>query len=220
MGSSIEKPGLRERKKQRTRDQIVVAARELFVDRGYDATSIADIAERADIAVSTFFGYFPSKADVLFAGYDEVLDDYVAAVEARAAGESAIDASTRWHHQRRLLSSPQTPATPESRDAVWLTTHLRRIVDADPMLQAFERNRYRRTEEFLAREVARDLGDEETDLRPQLIAAAKISLILTLVRHLSNEELPEADPVEAGAYVDACLKATADAIAAVPLPGP
>jgi AcrR family transcriptional regulator len=217
LGSSgLKKPGLRERKKARTREQIVAAARDLFVERGYEGTSIADIAEGADIAVSTFFAYFPSKADVLFTGYDEVLDDYIASVEARAAGESAIEASMRWHHQRRLLSSPHAPETPESRDAVWLTTHLRRIVDADPVLQAVERQRYRRTEEFLAREVASDLGDAETDLRPQLIAAAKISLIITLVRHLSNET--ELDPVETGAYVDACLKATADAIARVPLP--
>jgi AcrR family transcriptional regulator len=217
LGSTrAEKPGLRERKKQRTREQIVAAARDLFVERGYEGTAIADIADRSDIAVSTFFAYFPSKADVLFAGYDEALDHYIASVEGRAAGESAIEASMRWHHQRRLLSSPHTPASPESRDAVWLTTHLRRIVDADPLLQAFERQRYRRTEEFLAREVARDLGDDDTDLRPQLIAAAKISLIITLVRHLSNET--GLDPVETGAYVDACLQATADAIAGVPLP--
>ena len=61
-------PGLRERKKKRTREQIVAAARRLFVERGYDATSVADIAEAAEIGQSTFFVYFPTKADVLFAG--------------------------------------------------------------------------------------------------------------------------------------------------------
>jgi AcrR family transcriptional regulator len=65
-GARLPPTGLRERKKQRTRDAIQREAMRLFQEQGYEATTIEQIAEAADISPSTFFNYFPTKEDVVF----------------------------------------------------------------------------------------------------------------------------------------------------------
>ncbi len=64
--SSASTPGLRERKKQRTHESIARVALELFAQRGYDETTLDDIAEAADISKRTIFSYYQSKEDILF----------------------------------------------------------------------------------------------------------------------------------------------------------
>ena len=59
-------PGLRERKKLRTRSAIQKEAIRLFLEKGYSETTIEDIAEAVEISPSTFFNYFPSKEAVVF----------------------------------------------------------------------------------------------------------------------------------------------------------
>ncbi len=67
-------PGLRERKKTRTRDAIREQARRLFREQGYAATTVAEIAAAADVSLSTLFRYFPAKADLVMGGH---LDDVI-----------------------------------------------------------------------------------------------------------------------------------------------
>jgi AcrR family transcriptional regulator len=77
--------GLRERKKEKTRQALASAAMRLFAERGYEATTVADIAAAAEVSTRTFFAYFPSKEDVFFAGTRERLDLVRQAFAAHAA---------------------------------------------------------------------------------------------------------------------------------------
>jgi AcrR family transcriptional regulator len=84
--------GLRERKKQLTRQALVDAARSLFFERGYDNVSVADVACAANTSVTTLFHYFESKEDLAFADEYVLRDQMIAAVLSRRRSESVLDA--------------------------------------------------------------------------------------------------------------------------------
>lgn len=87
--------GLRERKKLRTRRTIAMAAMRLFAERGYEETTIADIAKAADVSPRTFFSYFPSKEDVVFAELDERLAQIRDQLDQRPRGETPLESIRR-----------------------------------------------------------------------------------------------------------------------------
>src|SRR6266536_2532159 len=84
-------PGLRERKKQRTRETIARAAHELFAQRGYHATTLPDIAEAADVSTRTIFAYFASKEDILFSDFALMKEALTQALAERPDGEDALE---------------------------------------------------------------------------------------------------------------------------------
>src|ERR687898_2441384 len=77
------------RPKASSRETLAEAACELFLEQGFEATSIADITQRAGVSRSSFFNYFASKSDILWAGLDERLD----ALDARLAADEGTDAA-------------------------------------------------------------------------------------------------------------------------------
>jgi AcrR family transcriptional regulator len=82
--------GLRQRKKDSSRRAIEDAAWELFAEKGYEETSINDIAERADVAPRTFFRYFPTKEAVMYPQFEELLQSVREQFHKRPAGEPVI----------------------------------------------------------------------------------------------------------------------------------
>jgi len=84
------RPSLRDRKKDATRQAIEDAAWDLFTTQGFDATTVHQIAERANVAPRTFFRYFPSKEAVLYPELDGMLDEMAVAFAQRPADEPAL----------------------------------------------------------------------------------------------------------------------------------
>lgn len=85
-------PGRRERKKQATRHALVTAAVRLFTEQGYEETSVADIAEAADVSKRTFFLHFPTKEDVLLSDADDRIALAVHAITQRTPTTSLQEA--------------------------------------------------------------------------------------------------------------------------------
>lgn len=92
---TTELPGRRERKKRATRDAIFIAARTLFMKKGYDAVTVAEIAAAADVSEKTVFNHFATKEDLALAGGEERLAKTVEALKLRLPGESVVDVFRR-----------------------------------------------------------------------------------------------------------------------------
>ncbi|MFF1919637.1 TetR/AcrR family transcriptional regulator [Streptomyces sp. NPDC058221] len=87
--------GLRERKKRQTRQYLSDVATGLFLERGFDAVTIAEIARAADVSVNTVYNYFPAKEDLFLDRSRGVVDRLSRYVRGRDKGESAADAVLR-----------------------------------------------------------------------------------------------------------------------------
>ena len=82
-----------QRKQRQARQRIIEAARELFLERGFDGVSVGDIAERAEVGRTTFFRHFGDKQEVVFGKEQELLDAIQVAVErdrVRRREDSAV----------------------------------------------------------------------------------------------------------------------------------
>jgi AcrR family transcriptional regulator len=83
--------GLRERKKRATRDAIAAAARRLFAQRGFDDVTVGEVAVAADVSEKTVFNHFATKEDLAFAGREEGIAQFVAAITQRPPGTPVLE---------------------------------------------------------------------------------------------------------------------------------
>jgi AcrR family transcriptional regulator len=184
--------GLRERKKQRTREQIIDAAMRLFAERGYQATTIADIATAADVAPRTFFAYFPSKEAVVFHNVDRDLESLASALRDRLPGETAFDALRRW------IDAMFDRWQAEEDEALLR----KRLCSEDEGLANFEGGIMARIQELLHEAIADDLGEPPDALRPRLVTAAAIAALTSLEGTIHEKTEQRVAKAEALAVLD------------------
>lgn len=159
--------GLRERKKQRTRQEIFEAARTLFDRRGFDRVTVGEVAEAAGVSEVTVFNHFATKEDLFYEGMRFFEEQLVDAVRNRPRGEPAIRA-----FRRAVLAGA---ANLSERGRASAITKAGRMIAGSPGLAAREREivdmHTRRLGELLAEET----GAAPDDVEPFATAAAMMA---------------------------------------------
>ncbi|UJA20306.1 TetR family transcriptional regulator [Thermoleophilia bacterium SCSIO 60948] len=176
--------GLRERKKQATRERIVHVGMELFAERGFDGTTVADIAAAADISPRTFFAYFPSKESLVFCDADEKLEIVRGWLRDRPAGANVIDAIRDG--AMAMLSGMDEAEHAAERER-------KNLVAATPSLQAHADHVRSGFAAVIAEGVADQFGESPDDVRPRLVGATTLTAI-SLVDDAFHAGLDSDDP--------------------------
>ncbi|BCL30909.1 TetR family transcriptional regulator [Streptomyces aurantiacus] len=165
---TASRPGLRERKKQRTRDALVRAALELFTANGYEQTTVDEIVEAVDVSQRTFFRYFAGKEEAAFAVQEMTESHFLDAVRRRPPHEPPLDAL-----RRAVLANWDTIG--EAIEAVVpIELHMRtfQLIESTPALLAIHLCHHEKLEEELARTIAAREGvDVDADPRPRVTVA-------------------------------------------------
>ena len=165
---SIEPPaapqGLRERKKEQTRQQIASTARRLFAERGFDGVSVAAIAREANVAEKTVFNYFPTKEDLFYSRLEAFEEELLAAIRERPPGETVLAAFRGFLLRQRGVFAMQGPDGDEAATEQLRT--ITRVITESPALLARERQVFARYAEALAALIAEETGAGAEEIEP------------------------------------------------------
>jgi AcrR family transcriptional regulator len=156
--------GHREVKKQRTRQALIDAARRLYLEKGLEGTTVAQIARLAEVAPRTFFTYFETKEDVFLGPGDASIERLVEAIRQRRPGQPILAAL------REGLGADRPPSPTEA--APGLAALLRH-----PAIEARLRERWNGWEDRLAQAIAEEVAARPGDPRPRVVAAALTAAI-------------------------------------------
>jgi len=192
----VQHPGLRERKKQATRDGLIDAALELFDEQGVDETSVEQIAERVDVSPRTFYRYFAAKDDVLFADTGGRADRVAAVLRADDSTRSLLDVlcGAAVELASMLVS--------EHRRSV-----LRfRVIEGNDRLRAHFLRDGEEVADLCAAHAARRLGLAPGDLLPRLLGSCTVGALRAAHRRwLADPDLDIVAEVRTGFAVLADL---------------
>jgi AcrR family transcriptional regulator len=162
--------GLRERKKQQTREHIAETARRLFGERGFDRVTVAEVARAADVSEQTVFNYFRTKEDLVYWQLGAFEEELLTTIREREQGEPALEAFGRFLLAQRGLLGRQDP---EARERLAKLT--RTILDS-PDLLAREQQIFARYTDSLAALLAEEQGAKPGDARPWVAANAMMGV--------------------------------------------
>jgi AcrR family transcriptional regulator len=171
----VIEPGLRERKKVRTRELIAETARTLFAEHGFEAVTVAEIAREADVSQQTVFNYFPTKEDLVFWRLEAFEAELLSAIRDRPEGEPVIAAFGRFVRRPRGLLAEQDAAARER------LAGITRTIAGSPALLARERETLARYTASLAQLIAAEQGAAPGDIGPVVAANALMGVHHALV---------------------------------------
>ncbi|MDL4773883.1 MULTISPECIES: TetR/AcrR family transcriptional regulator [Thermomonosporaceae] len=155
-----ETAGRRERKKAQTRKALADAALRLFLEHGYDNVGVRDVAEAADVSVTTLFKHFSGKEALVFDEDQRREEALVSAVRDRAPGQPIIHALRDRALREYLYVHGDDPDF----------TAFIEMVRSTPALQEYSRRMWLRHETALAAAIAEATGAPEDDLAAAALA--------------------------------------------------
>jgi AcrR family transcriptional regulator len=170
---ALRGPGLRERRRQQTRATIIEAAAELFAERGFDAVSVVEIAQRAGVVEKTVFNHFPVKEGLVFEADPPMRAALLEAVRTRPAGESVTAAAGTF-----VVRAMSGLGAPEAAAGV---AEMAQVIRGSRTLQVREREILGELTTALAELIAEETQAEPGELAPWLAAHAVLSLYAALL---------------------------------------
>jgi AcrR family transcriptional regulator len=177
---TTELPGLRERKKAQTRRRIAETARDLFVERGFERVTVAEIADAAEVSQKTVFNYFPTKEDIFYWQFQSFEEEMLDAIRTRGPGEPILEAFRRFLLSRRGLLGKHDPDSRERLIAI------NRMIRASPALLTREEQVMAGYATSLAELIAHDTRARPGDIRPRVAAHALMGVHRSLIDYTRN----------------------------------
>jgi AcrR family transcriptional regulator len=200
---SASPTGLRERKKQQTRDAISATATRLFAAQGFEKTTIAEVAEAANVSKMTVTNHFPLKEDLVFDRAGEIVDMVAGAIAARPPEMSALEALERAYEERLVGRNPILG---------FIGRRFAELVGDSPALAARERAIFDQQEAALADALTAEMGLPPAEISPR-IAAAQLSAVFRVQYYEGRRRLLADEPTdEIEAALRACARTSFDQV--------
>ncbi|MEV8117792.1 MULTISPECIES: TetR/AcrR family transcriptional regulator [Streptomyces] len=180
--------GLRERKKQQTRQHISDVATGMFLERGFDEVTVAEVAEAADVSVNTVYNYFPAKEDLFLDRQEEVIDHPSLLVRERAPGQSAAEAVLGAIRQDIISRGAR----------IGMAEGMGRFIQVMFGTESLRRRMmeiHQRTGEHLTETLREAAGADERDHLPELIAGQLLA-IRTMIFRTVGHRMIEGRPLD------------------------